>query len=228
MTEALRESATTVDPEARDYAYQDDVELICTPPALTIASAAFETACGIVKLRANLKKTSVTLGRKVRPETMPAGLVIEPRVIVLKHGGGSACAVPALEARDAASGSLFGNNSPELRDLEATRKTFYDRFSALKEGGLSHQAAFTLLRTRVGATPPSLPARAEYPRTTPPPWTEVSKTSAGRSSRATRCPPRPAPRSYLKVSDGGLDMHSIAATAPDANAASWHNCLPTS
>jgi hypothetical protein len=34
------------------------------------------------------------------------------------------------------------------------------------------------------------------------------------------------PRSYLRVSDGGLGMHSVAATAPAANAASWHNCIP--
>ena len=33
-------------------------------------------------------------------------------------------------------------------------------------------------------------------------------------------------RIYLRVSDGGLGMHSVAATAPAANAASWHNCLP--
>ncbi len=34
------------------------------------------------------------------------------------------------------------------------------------------------------------------------------------------------PRIYLRVSDGGLGMHSVAATAPAANAASWHSCIP--
>ena len=34
------------------------------------------------------------------------------------------------------------------------------------------------------------------------------------------------PRTYLRFSDGGLGMHSVKATAPAANAASWHKCLP--
>ena len=117
VTRALIESATAIDPDARDYAYQDDVELICIKEAYTAASAAFELACNNVKLRANLKKTSVTAGREVRPGTLPASLVIEPRAIVLKHGGGSACAVPAQEASNAADGSLRATDSPELRDL---------------------------------------------------------------------------------------------------------------
>ena len=81
---------------------------------------------------------------------MPQGLKIEPKAIVLKSGGGSASAVTALETRDAAKGSLVGNNSPEMLDLEATRQKLYERLGELREGGLSKQAPFPLLRTRAG------------------------------------------------------------------------------
>ncbi len=54
VTLALRMGATAIDPDAREYAYQDDAELICTMPALAAASAAFDEACKDVALRANL------------------------------------------------------------------------------------------------------------------------------------------------------------------------------
>ena len=71
VTLALRLGATTVDPDAREYAYQDDAELICTMPALAAASAAFDEACKSVALRANLSETTVTLGRGVDVSTIP-------------------------------------------------------------------------------------------------------------------------------------------------------------
>ena len=98
----MRKAAAAIDPESRDYSYQDDVELICTLDALEEASRAFGAACAEVKLRANLKKTTVTLGRDVDPTTIPIGIPIEHRAIVLKHGGGGASAVPAVPAPNAA------------------------------------------------------------------------------------------------------------------------------
>ncbi len=71
VTTALQAGAATLDPEAREYAYQDDADLICTLPALAGASAAFGTACAKVKLRANLKHMTVTLGRDVNRATVP-------------------------------------------------------------------------------------------------------------------------------------------------------------
>ena len=100
-------------------------------------------------MRANLKKTAVTLGRNVNPANVPTGLPIEKRAIVLKHGGGSASAVPAQPAPNAAEGSLLSEDSPELLELEATRARLYERLAALKLGGLSCQQACSLLRTRV-------------------------------------------------------------------------------
>jgi hypothetical protein len=178
-----------------------------------------------VKLRANLIKTSITLGRDVLPEMMPSGTVFEPRAIVLKHGGGSACAVPAIEASNAAEGSLLSTDSPELLSLEATRQTLYERLSTLREGGLSNQAAFTLLRTRVGGDTTFLARACGIPAPNANLLDKGLEEFCGSFLENKSIPAVARPRIYLRVSDGGLGMHSIAATAPAANAASWHNCL---
>ena len=95
VTLRLQAAASQHDEEAREYAYQDDAELICLPSALSDATVAFGEACAKAKLRANLKKTTITLGRDVDPTTLPHGLPIEPRALALKHGGGTATTVPA-------------------------------------------------------------------------------------------------------------------------------------
>ena len=45
VTSQLQTAALAHDGEAREYAYQDDAELICLPSALPDASAAYEAAC---------------------------------------------------------------------------------------------------------------------------------------------------------------------------------------
>ena len=226
VTLELHKAAAAIDPESREYTYQDDVELICNLEALEEAQKAFGAACAEVKLRANLKKTTVTLGRNVDPTTVPTGLPIEQRAIVLKHGGGGASAVPAQAAPNAAEGSLLAEDSPELRDLEATRARLYERLTALREGGLTDQQAFTLLRTRVGGDATFLARACGIPAANATSLDRGLEDFLGSFLENNVMPAQARPRTYLRVSDGGLGMHSISATAPAANAASWHKCIP--
>ncbi len=195
-------------------------------PALEAASAAFDEACRRVSLRANLKKTTVTLGRGVDPSTIPPNLPLEKRAIVLKHGGGTATAVPALPDANASEGSLLAIDSPELIALEATRARLFERLTELQAGGLSLQQGYALLRTRVGGDATFLARACGIPAASATSLDKALEDFVGTFLENSNLPAVARPRIYLRVSDGGLGMHSIAATAPAANAASWHSCIP--
>ena len=130
--------------------------------------------------------------------------------------------MPAQPAPNAAEGSLLAVDSPELLELEATRARLYERLAALKLGGLSAQQACSLLRTRVGGDATFLARACGIPAACATSLDKGLEDFLGSFLENNDLPASARPRAYLRVSDGGFGMHSVASTAPAANAASWH------
>ena len=82
-------------------------------------------------------------GRCVNVNDLAPGRKVEPRPIVLKHGGPTP--VPVLPATDAANGSQLAENSPEVQALHASREAFYGRLQTLRAAGMPTQHAIGLL-----------------------------------------------------------------------------------
>ena len=62
---AVENAARTIDPSARVYTYQDDLELICLSEAVPSAKAAFARSTAAAGLRTNSDKDHMALGRGV-------------------------------------------------------------------------------------------------------------------------------------------------------------------
>ena len=140
-------AAMTVDPGARAYAYQDDLDMVLAPGAKAVAPAAYQAACADVGLRSNCAKETISPGRLTRVEDLPTGVEINARPVVLRH---SATSFPVLPATLAASGSQLAENSAEIVALTQRRRNLYARLSELSKAGLSNQACLTLLHQRTG------------------------------------------------------------------------------
>ena len=134
--------------------------------------------------------------------------------------------IPARPAADSAPGSLFAEDSPEIQEFVATRKRFYGRLATLRKAGLTEQQAFSLLQTRVGGDATFLARACGIPEANARALDEDLEKYLGTFLENGNVPADARPRTYLRFSDGGLGMHSVKATAPAANAASWHKCLP--
>ncbi len=78
----------------------------------------------------------------------------------------------------------------------------------------------------MGETLPSSPVPAALQPPMPPPIDEDLENYLGSCLETGDLPASARPRTYLRVSDGGLGMRSITSAAPADNAASWHKCLP--
>jgi hypothetical protein len=102
------------------------------------------------------------------------------------------------------------------------------RITELKEGGLSLQQTYALLRTRVWGDATFLDRACGIPVANATSLDKGLDDFVGSLLENNDMPARARPRIHLRVSGGGLGMHSVAATALAANAASWHKCLPTS
>ena len=94
----------------------------------------FDQACQMVGLRANPTKMSIALGRGVNVSDIPNGYTIDPRALVLKHGG--LTPLPAAPASTVNPGSQLQSNSPEVAAIKASREKFFGRLQKLRAGGL--------------------------------------------------------------------------------------------
>ena len=74
------------DPEARAYAFQDDLDAVCAAGACGAGISAFHAGCAAIGLRANATKLTVTPGRETDVLQLPAGVTAVGRPLVLKHG----------------------------------------------------------------------------------------------------------------------------------------------
>ena len=74
VTASVRDAAQLGTDEARDYSYQDDLDIVCAMEAVPAATAAFTRSCAEVGLRPNLLKTNYTPGRRVDLASLPNGV----------------------------------------------------------------------------------------------------------------------------------------------------------
>ncbi len=224
VADAVQAAATEIDPKAHVFTYQDDMEGICVGAAVTPAAAAYDAACSRAGLRANFRKTRATPGRGVDPTSLPEGLIVDAKAVVLRH---SDCTpVPAIPAESHANGSQLAEGSIEVRNLGSKRQAFSLRLRNLRAAGLSAHSSLAMLRARTAgdyvfvARACGIPAReasaldgelqAEVARVMGHEW-------AGHPARR---------RVFVQSGDGGLGFQSIFQTSPVAYAASWHACMP--
>ena len=146
------EAAKVQDPDAKAYAYQDDMDMIALPGAAKTASETYLAECARVGLRANRSKETWTPGRDVSVAEHPEGIRITGRATVLKHGGGGSFEAPVTTSSGHAPGSQLTADSPELVKLKAERQRVLQRIRQLRvEGGLHKQLAMNLLRVKTGS-----------------------------------------------------------------------------
>ena len=85
---ATASAARALDPNAREYTYKDDIELVCLPAADPAACAAFQAAARKAGLRPNASKDTLAAGRNVVLAELPAmGVRVAPKPVVLKRAG---------------------------------------------------------------------------------------------------------------------------------------------
>jgi len=226
VSAAVNEAATTLDAEAREYTYQDDLEQVCTPSAVAAASAAFESACAQVGLRSNRAKMCCSLGRNVDPQSLPAGLKIDNRALVLKHGCSQP--LPSMPSETAAPGSQLAAGSPEVQHIYDTRNKFFQRLQRLRAAGLPVLECQSLARQRTGGDYVFVARACGIPEADAVCLDERLKeqlmTLLGLSS--SELDATASKRFFLAGRDGGGGFQNIQLTAPAAHAASWHLCLP--
>ena len=230
VTRATAAAARTLDPAAREYSYQDDLELVCLPPAVQAARLAFTSAAAAVGLRSEPSKDTLSLGRALNPAALPpcmAGVVVEPRALVLKHGSPTQTPLPALPAASAAPGSLLAEGSPEVAALAKERQTFFKRLRTLRAAGLSSQVALSLAQLRTGGDCTFVARCCGIPEQDALRLDEAFQSEVVSFLGAGLEPSNvPTSRVFLPGRDGGLGFQSQKLTAPAAHAASWHACLP--
>ena len=142
------EAAKTIDPAARAYGYQDDLDIVCLPGACGETRRVFREACHSIGVRANEDKETIALGREVPIAARPLGAKIIARPLVLRHG---ATPLPALPPSVARPSPVLEENSPEVQKIHQNREALYKRLLALKRAGLSSQEVLGLLKLRTGA-----------------------------------------------------------------------------
>ena len=142
-------AARFFDADARIYTYQDDMELVCTIPAVSTARAAYREATRKANLRPNAGKDTLALGRGINPMEVPnLDIKVSSKPVVLKHAG--PMPLPILPATRAAEGSLIAEGGEECAALIAARRRFLVRLRDLHGAGLDAQIARALAQARTG------------------------------------------------------------------------------
>ena len=223
VSTAVGAAAAAADPHARIYTYQDDLDTVCKPDAYAGANAAYASQCQSIGLRANASKNTASPGRGTSVESLPRGVTVEPRAVVLRHG--ECTPVPALPANSASDGSQLAEGSPEMRDLTSKRNQFYHTLRRLRAAGLPALASAALLRTRTAGDHVFISRACGIPPT------EAAQLDARLCSEveATIGPGADLlaqKRVFLRARDGGLGFQSVFLASPAAYAASWHACMP--
>ena len=99
VREAVRAKASVPEAEARDYGYQDDLDVVCLHTVARRAEEEFARVCASVGLRANSGKTRMSPGRSVDVSQLPSGIEVDPRAVVLRHGAAMAVQRPCQQCR---------------------------------------------------------------------------------------------------------------------------------
>ena len=227
VSKAVADAVQSTDGDARVYTFQDDMELVCTPAAVSLGRAAFQAGCAHAGLRANRSKDTLALGRRCDPQGLTGiDVKIDPRAIVLRHGADPRVTpVPAAPATTAANGSLLAAGAPEVAKLHADRGRFFARLRDLQAAGLPRQSAMALARLRTGSDFVFLA------RTCGVPPADAQRLDADLVREATLLKgPGPGAAgadklALLRLSDGGWGFQSAELTSPSASAASWHHCM---
>ena len=227
VSSAVRLAASIDSEAAREYTYQDDLEVVCLPAAALQASSAFDIACRRAGLRANLAKTTITPGRSVELSTSPVGLRVENRALVLKHG--SAGPLPAMPSQTAvASESSLEVGSPEVKQVCAARAKFFVRLQQLRVAGLPALTCQSLARHRTGGDALYVARARGIPASDASKMDEELARQVipllGLSAHELSGPL--VERIFCSGKGGGLGFQSLAASAGAAYAASWHSCTP--
>ena len=217
VIEDMEVAATTVDKDARAYAYQDDVDLICLPAARSAARAAFYAGCGILGLDPNVSKETIYYGPTAARLPEP-GCTLVDRPVVLRHG--DQVMLPVVPSGDGASYANLA--SPEAAALATARHGFVQKLLRLRRGGLSAQLCLRLLRVRT-ATDFTFVARAcgipaDVCTTLDDTLVDMVRQFAGAdgwTDLTRRC-------CFLPFREGGLGLSSASMIAPLALAASWY------
>ena len=230
-------AARAVDPLAREYTYQDDLELVCSPGAAAPAREAFRAGCESVNLSHNASKDALALGRGVDPATLPSTLtaILEPRALVLRHGG--PLPIPAAAAHGAGPDSLLEAQSPEVTALIKKRRAFLGRLRALRIGGLPSQVALALAQARTAGDCIYVARTCGLPATDAEALDSLLETevlsllgdgprpTSARDARA-RGGEHATSRVFLPARDHGLGFMSLVMVRAAAHTASWHSALP--
>jgi len=223
---AVAQAAGTPEKQAHEYTYQDDLETVCDASAVEAAAVAFDSACAAAGLRANRTKMVATLGRTALAESLPRGLRVDPRGLVLKHGRPNP--LPAVPAQAAEAGTSLPEHSPEVEHLRARRAAFFSRLAALRAAGLTALEGQSLARLRTSGDftyvgrACGIPA-ADAAQLDQELVTCLVNLHGLRPEEVSSTIPK---LFLLAGSDGGMGYHSVELAAPAAYAASWHACLP--
>ena len=214
-------AAQKCDPEARAYAYQDDLQIVSLAEARTEAKVAFEQSCSLLGLRPNSCKEEVWLGPGVDPVVLDGqSVTVVPRPRVLKHGG--LTELPVVVDNGAADGSQLATDAPECEALIERRVAFLRRVDVLRAAGLPVQLCLLLVRAKTAsdfvfvARACGIPAAcAKRLDTTvlqaverllgPDDWNDIARR-----------------RVFHPWNDGGMGFTSVELVAPGAYAASWN------
>ena len=226
VSRAVQQAIAVDDPSAREYTFQDDLEVICLPNAVQKASDAFDNACARVGMRANPTKATLTPGLAVDLQALPSTMQIENRALVLKHGG--RVPLPALPSQTASGSTQLAERSPEVERIAAARTKFFHRLRVLKAAGLPAHTCHSLARHRTGGDYVYVARACGIPATDAARFDEQLKLAIAQliGLGPHELDASTAGRLFCIGKDGSLGFQSIATHAPAAYAASWHTCLP--
>ena len=226
VSAAVNSAAAALDPEAREYTFQDDLEQVCLPLTINASASAFQQACADVGLRSNLAKMCCSPGRNADINLLPPDLKVDGRAMVLKHGGGQA--LPCTPSELAASGSQLPESSPEVQHIARARIKFFERLRKLRAGGLQAQECQSLARHRTGGDFIYVARACGIPEADAMRLDEnlTDQLVALLGFNASELDTPTNKRFFLAGRDGGLGFQSVQLTAAAAHAASWHTCLP--
>ena len=134
-------AARREDKRATIACYQDDVNLVATPRAESLARSTFTEEMEKIGLVVHKLSVFTPLGRQPHPDRQ---LRQESRALILRHG--APCPVPALQDDSSEGDTMTRRDSQEVQQLLDKRSGMAHRLLQLRDAGLPTQFALAMFR----------------------------------------------------------------------------------
>ena len=196
--------------------YQDDVNVVATPHAESLARSTFIEEMRKIGLVVHKLSVFTPPGRQPHPDRQ---LRQDPRALILRHG--APCPVPALQDVSSEGDTMTHSDSPEVHQLLAKRSGMTQRLLQLRDAGLSTQFALAMFRYAIAGDATFLARTCGIPPRAQIDLDHITTRTACALLHADDITETTRQRIFLPTRLGGLGMWSAIATARAAFTASW-------